>query len=57
MKKETVITIRVPSEIKSLIQQLAETDDRTIGWMARKLITEALEFRSVLKKPKKKTAS
>ncbi|MEK6582592.1 MAG: ribbon-helix-helix protein, CopG family [Nitrospirota bacterium] len=57
MKKETVITIRVSSELKAIIQQLAEMDDRTVGWMARKLVTEALEFRDLLKKPKKKSTS
>ena len=57
MKKETVITIRVSSELKAIIQQLAEMDDRTVGWMARKLVTEALEFRDLLKKPKKKSIS
>ncbi|MDO9288869.1 MAG: ribbon-helix-helix protein, CopG family [Thermodesulfovibrionales bacterium] len=57
MKKETIITIRVSSEIKAIIQQLAEKDERTVGWMARKLITEALESRDLLKKPKKKDVS
>ncbi|MDP3112303.1 MAG: ribbon-helix-helix protein, CopG family [Thermodesulfovibrionales bacterium] len=57
MKKETIITIRVSSEIKAIIQQLAEKDERTVGWMARKLITEALEFHDLPKKPKKKSAS
>ncbi|MFA4829680.1 MAG: hypothetical protein WC855_13720 [Thermodesulfovibrionales bacterium] len=54
MKKETVVTIRVTPELKALIQKIAEEDDRTVGWMARKLIIEALEFRSVLKKTEKK---
>ena len=54
MKKETVVTIRVPSELKSIIQKLAEDDDRTVGWMTRKLIIEAMESRNVLKKAEKK---
>ena len=52
MKQETVITIRVTSEIKSIIQKLAEKDDRTIAWMARKLIVEALEKRRLIKPQK-----
>ena len=52
MKKETVVTIRVTPELKAIIQKIAEEDDRTVGWMAMKLIIEALEARSVRKKEK-----
>ncbi|MGR3220222.1 MAG: ribbon-helix-helix protein, CopG family [Candidatus Anammoxibacter sp.] len=51
MKKETIITFRLPLETKSIIQSLADKDERTIGWLVRKLITEALETRG-LSKPK-----
>lgn len=54
MKKETVITLRLPSEIKAIIQSLADKDERTLGWTARKLITEAIEARGLLN-PKSKT--
>lgn len=54
MKKEIVITIRVTPDLKDIIQKLADEDDRTIAWMARKLITEALESRDILKPEKKK---
>ena len=47
MKKETVITIRLSPEIKSIIQEIAEKDERTLSWMARKLIIEALEARGI----------
>ena len=49
MKKETIITVRLPSEIKDVIQSLADSDERTVGWMVRKLLTEALEARDLLK--------
>lgn len=49
MKKETIITVRLPSEIKDVVQSLADSDERTIGWMVRKLLTEALEARDLLK--------
>ena len=50
MKKETVITIRVTPEIKSMIESLAKDDERTLAWMARKLLIEALDARGLLKK-------
>ncbi|MBI4824100.1 MAG: hypothetical protein HY805_07735 [Nitrospirae bacterium] len=50
MKKETVVTVRVTPEIKLIIQRLAEKDDRTLSWMARKLLLEAIEARGFLKK-------
>ncbi|MEK6766816.1 MAG: ribbon-helix-helix protein, CopG family [Planctomycetota bacterium] len=55
MKKETIITFRLPSEIKSIVESLADKDERTTGWIVRKLITEALEARGLLKSnPKSK---
>ena len=53
MKKENIITFRLPSEIKAIIESLADKDERTTGWMVRKLITEALDARGLIKpKPK-----
>ncbi len=53
MKKEIVLTVRVDAELNSIIQSLAEEDDRTVAWMLRKLITEALEARNLWNSEKK----
>ncbi len=54
MKKEIVITVRVDSEVNDIIRSLAKKDERTIAWTTRKLITEALESRKLLKSKSKK---
>ncbi len=54
MKKEVVITVRVDSESNDIIRSLAKKDDRTIVWTTRKLITEALVARKLLKIKDKK---
>jgi predicted transcriptional regulator len=48
VKQDVIITIRLAEEIKETIQSLADKDERTLGWMARKLILEALEIRNLL---------
>lgn len=56
MKKEVILTVRVDPEIKDLISSIAKEDDRTVAWVTRSLITEALQARRLLKsKPKSKT--
>jgi len=52
MKKDAVITTRVPAEIKAIIQFLADQDERDLAWMLRKLLTEALEARGLINKEK-----
>jgi hypothetical protein len=52
MKKEVVITARVTPETKEIIQSLADKDERTLAWMVRKLLLEALDARGLLKKQK-----
>jgi uncharacterized protein (DUF1778 family) len=52
MKKEVIITARVTPETKDIIQSLAAKDERTLDWMVRKLLLEALEVRGLLKKQK-----
>ena len=49
MKKEVVLTVRVDQDIKEIISSIAEKDDRTIAWVTRNLITEALQTRKLLK--------
>jgi predicted transcriptional regulator len=53
MKKEVVITVRVDSETDEIIRSLAKKDERTVAWITRKLITEALEARKLLKSKSK----
>jgi len=49
MKKIIVLTIRVDSETGEAIHALAQADDRSVAWVARTLIIEALEARNILK--------
>lgn len=56
MKKEVVLTVRVDPEIKEIIDSIAQKGDRTVAWVTRSLITEALQARKLLKsKVKSKT--
>ena len=49
MKKEVVLTLRVDTEINNAVRLLAKRQDRTVAWMARKLIIEALEQRKLIR--------
>ncbi|WP_281559970.1 ribbon-helix-helix protein, CopG family [Thalassomonas sp. RHCl1] len=53
MKKVLVLTVRVESEVYEAIRLLAEEDERSIAWMARRLLREALQARKLLKPPEK----
>mgnify|MGYP003446970945 FL=1 len=56
MKKEVVLSVRVDPEIKGIIDSIAQKGDRTVAWVTRSLITEALQARKLLKpKAKSKT--
>ena len=56
MKKEVVLTVRVDPDIKDIIDSIAQKDDRTVAWVTRSLIMEALQARRLLKlKAKSKT--
>lgn len=48
-KKHTTIGVRVDDTLLSIIQSLADADERPIASMARKLIVEALEARKLMK--------
>ncbi|WDE10625.1 hypothetical protein [Thalassomonas haliotis] len=48
MKKDAVVTVRVETEIHDILNGLAKKDDRTIAWIARTLISEALVARQLL---------
>lgn len=48
MKKTELIGVRIPEDIKNIIQRLADEDERTLSWVARKLIFEALEQRGLM---------
>ena len=50
MKKDLIVAARITSEMKEIIQSLADKDDRTMAWMIRKLLTEAIEARELGKK-------
>jgi predicted transcriptional regulator len=54
MKKETVLSVRVEPDIEDVLRKLAEKSDRTVAWVIRTLIIEALERRKLLKNAKSK---
>ncbi|WP_281558384.1 hypothetical protein [Thalassomonas sp. RHCl1] len=49
MKKIDILTVRVDSETGEAIRSLAQADERSVAWVTRKLITEALEARKLIK--------
>ena len=49
MKKSVVLTIRVDDETSDAIRSLALADDRSVAWIARTLLIEALTTRKRLK--------
>lgn len=49
MKKEVVLTVRVDPDIKDIIDSIAQKEDRTVAWVTRSLIMEALQARRLLK--------
>lgn len=51
-KKEVPYTVRVEVEVSDIIERLAKEDERTISFVLRKLIVEALEARKLIKRKK-----
>lgn len=51
-KKEVPYTVRVEVEVSGIIERLAKEDERTISFVLRKLIMEALEARKLIKRKK-----
>ena len=49
MKKIIVLTVRIDSDTSEAIKALAQADDRSLAWVARTLIIEALKARKLLK--------
>ena len=49
MKKLFVLTVRLDSETDEALRAIALADDRTLAWVARKLIIEALQARKAIK--------
>ena len=44
-----MLSVRVDSDIDDILRALAKKGDRTVAWIERKLIVEALEARKLLK--------
>jgi len=52
MKKDVSMTVRLEAPLGEAVQKLANDDDRSIGYVLRQLIIEALQARK-LRPPKK----
>jgi hypothetical protein len=50
VKRDAVLNLRVPAEIKKALQRAALKDDRTVSGMAVRLLREALVARGHLEK-------
>lgn len=50
MKKEISMTVRLEAPIGEAVQKIAKDDDRSIGYVLRMLVVEALQARKLLPK-------
>ncbi len=54
MKRDAVLNLRVPAELKAALELAAEEDMRTLSGFAVVLLAQALTVRGYLKKPFRK---
>lgn len=52
-KKSEFIGIRVPYELKKIIQKEADKDDRSLAWMTLEFVKEGMKKRGLYKEKKK----
>jgi hypothetical protein len=50
MKKDISMTVRLEAPLGTVVQQLAKNDDRSIGYVLRMLVVEALQARKLVPK-------
>ena len=53
MKRDAVLNLRVPAEVKKALQQAADADLRTASGMAVVLLVEGLERRGLVRPARK----
>ena len=52
MKKDISMTVRLETPLGETVEKLAKDDDRSIGYVLRMLIIEALQARKLIPKQK-----
>jgi len=50
MKKDISMTVRLEAPLGEIVQKLAKEDDRSIGYVLRMLVIEALQARKMVPK-------
>ncbi|MDH4227215.1 MAG: ribbon-helix-helix protein, CopG family [Deltaproteobacteria bacterium] len=50
MKNTDLIGVRLSKKLKDVLQRMAEKDERSVSWIARKLIVDSLSKRGILPK-------
>jgi len=50
MKKDISMTVRLEGHLGDIVQKLSKDDDRSIGYVLRMLVVEALQARKLLPK-------
>ena len=52
MRRDAVLNLRVPRELKAILERAAEADLRTVSGMAVVLLAEGLQRRGLMKEQK-----